>query len=141
MLIPVPGATVRLDEDGNEIVLVATCGECGRSWNDAAVSGVTPVPSGRCPFEYEHGKRYIVIENTPGYLPEDDDPFITDDYSAAVEYLNERAASYEDDADGNYEVTYGCASNGNYAAVMVKDLDREHDLGRWIAIELCEDDD
>jgi hypothetical protein len=85
--------------------------------------------------------RYVVIENTPGYLPEDDDPLVTDDYSVAVEYLNERAASYADDPDRNYEVTWGCASSANLAAVMIKDLDREHDLGRWIAIELDEGDD
>lgn len=53
-LTPVPGATPRYDHDGNEIVVVATCGHCGRSWNDAATSAVTPVPSGRCPFEAEH---------------------------------------------------------------------------------------
>lgn len=53
-LTPVPGATARYDDDGNEIVLVATCGHCGRSWNDAATSSLTPTPSGRCPFEYEH---------------------------------------------------------------------------------------
>jgi hypothetical protein len=85
--------------------------------------------------------RYIVIENTPGYLPEDDDPFVTDDYPAAVEYLNERAAEYENDPDGNYRVTYGLASSANLAAVQVEDLDRTHDLGRWIAIELDEGDD
>lgn len=54
VLTPVPGAQVRLDDNGNPIVEVATCGACGRSWNDAAVSAVTPVPAGRCPFEYEH---------------------------------------------------------------------------------------
>jgi hypothetical protein len=53
-LTPVPGATPRYDDDGREIVDVATCGTCGRSWNDAASSSVTPAPSGRCPFEYEH---------------------------------------------------------------------------------------
>lgn len=31
-----------------------TCGTCGRTWDDALVSGMTPVPSGRCPFEYDH---------------------------------------------------------------------------------------
>jgi hypothetical protein len=31
-----------------------TCGECGRSWDDAVVTGMTPVPSGRCPFEAYH---------------------------------------------------------------------------------------
>lgn len=50
----VPGATPRYDDDGREIVVVATCGVCGRSWNDAAISSVTPVPSARCPFEYDH---------------------------------------------------------------------------------------
>lgn len=53
-LTPVPGATPRYDVDGNEEVVVATCGHCGRSWNDAAISAVTPAPSARCPFEYEH---------------------------------------------------------------------------------------
>lgn len=54
MLTPVPGATPTYDDDGNEVVEVVTCGTCGRSWNDAAVSDVTPAPSARCPFEYEH---------------------------------------------------------------------------------------
>lgn len=84
---------------------------------------------------------YIVIENTPGYLPEDDDPFITDDYAAAVAYMNERAAEYADDPDGNYRVEYGWASRNNYAAVMVWDDDKTHDLGRYIGVELCEDED
>lgn len=33
---------------------VATCGECGRSWDDGQSTAVTPAPSGRCPFEYEN---------------------------------------------------------------------------------------
>lgn len=33
---------------------VATCGTCGRSWDDSISTSTTPVPSGRCPFEYEH---------------------------------------------------------------------------------------
>jgi len=53
-LTPVPGAEPSYDDDGNEIMDIATCGTCGRSWNDAAVSSWTPAPSGRCPFEYEH---------------------------------------------------------------------------------------
>ena len=74
-------------------------------------------------------------------MPEDDDPFTTDDYSEAVAYLNERAKEYEDDADANYRVEYGWASGNNFAAVMVWDDDKTHDLGRYIGIELCEDDD
>ncbi len=83
--------------------------------------------------------QYIVIENTPGYLPEDDDPYITDDYAAAVAYMNELAQSYADDPDGNYRIEVGWASPNNYAAVMVYDDDREHDLGRYIGVELLED--
>lgn len=53
-LEPIAGAVLRYDDDGRPIVEVATCGTCGRSWNDAAISSVTPAPSGRCPFEYDH---------------------------------------------------------------------------------------
>lgn len=31
-----------------------TCGTCGRSWDDDAVTDRTPVPSARCPFEPFH---------------------------------------------------------------------------------------
>jgi hypothetical protein len=31
-----------------------TCGVCGRRWDDTVVTGVTPVPAGRCPFEALH---------------------------------------------------------------------------------------
>lgn len=47
----VPGdqrRTLVPDED------VATCGTCHRSWDDGQSTGWTPVPSARCPFEYEH---------------------------------------------------------------------------------------
>ena len=53
----VPGATVQRDDNGRAIVEVATCGACHRSWNDAAISSMTPVPSGRCPFEHLHKNR------------------------------------------------------------------------------------
>lgn len=62
-LTPIPGATPRYDENGNEIVDVATCGTCGRSWNDAATSTWTPAPSGRCPFEYDHSPTTIVTRS------------------------------------------------------------------------------
>ena len=78
-LTPVPGATPTFDDDGNEKIVIATCGHCGRSWNDAAVSSVTPVPSGRCPFEYEHEyedetEHYEMPEVTAGTVfdPSDD---------------------------------------------------------------------
>lgn len=79
--------------------------------------------------------RYVVIENTPGYLPEEDEPFTTDDYSEAVEYLNARAAEYEQDESGDFTVEYGWASSANFAAVYVTDHSKTYDLGRYIAIE------
>lgn len=33
---------------------LATCGECGRAWNDGISTSMTPAPAGRCPFEYYH---------------------------------------------------------------------------------------
>ncbi len=33
---------------------VVTCGTCGRSWDDAISTSMTPAPSARCPFEYYH---------------------------------------------------------------------------------------
>ena len=39
---------------GYEQDTVAECGNCGRMWDDGISTSWTPVPSGRCPFEYEH---------------------------------------------------------------------------------------
>lgn len=30
------------------------CGHCGRGWDDTVGTEWTPVPSARCPFEYDH---------------------------------------------------------------------------------------
>ncbi len=32
----------------------AVCGHCGRGWDDSVITGLTPTPSARCPFEYDH---------------------------------------------------------------------------------------
>lgn len=42
----------------------ATCGVCGRSWDDSVSTSVTPVPSGRCPFEYDHEPEHDTITMT-----------------------------------------------------------------------------
>lgn len=39
---------------GEHVPQKFTCGHCGRSWDDARVSGLTPTPAGRCPYEYAH---------------------------------------------------------------------------------------
>ncbi|QAU07322.1 hypothetical protein SEA_NOSILAM_81 [Gordonia phage NosilaM] len=41
---------------GRDLANVAQCEGCGRFWDDAHTSSVTPAPSGRCPFEYDHGQ-------------------------------------------------------------------------------------
>jgi hypothetical protein len=46
----IPGAYQREHPDAD----VVTCGHCGRGWDDAVVTGWTPTPAGRCPFEAEH---------------------------------------------------------------------------------------
>lgn len=85
---------------------------------------------------------FVVIENTPGYSPDDDDPPTFEDYSQAVAYLNERAAEYAelaaeyaDDPDGpRYRIEHGIASGDNLAAVIVHDDSKTYDLGRVIQI-------
>lgn len=39
------------DGDGNPRHDYATCGECGRTWDDALITSLTPAPAGRCPFD------------------------------------------------------------------------------------------
>lgn len=34
--------------------VVARCGDCGLCWDDSEVTGMTPAPAGRCPFEAFH---------------------------------------------------------------------------------------
>lgn len=46
--------TRRYDDDGAPIIRIATCGACGRSWDDALGTSMTPAPAARCPFEDEH---------------------------------------------------------------------------------------
>lgn len=50
---------------GNRKPVWATCGECGRSWNDAATGPRTPAPAGRCPFEDIHGDERMMYDGRP----------------------------------------------------------------------------
>lgn len=45
---------VEIIDDDAEVPGRMTCGVCGRSWDDSVPTAWTPVPSARCPFEYEH---------------------------------------------------------------------------------------
>lgn len=52
---PVPDDfPVKVLTDGQPAKDRATCGICGRSWDDGIATAWTPAPSGRCPFEYFH---------------------------------------------------------------------------------------
>ena len=53
----IAAGTPQHDENGKVIENISTCGTCGRRWNDAMITGWTPAPSGRCPFEYWHGEK------------------------------------------------------------------------------------
>lgn len=33
---------------------VCRCGSCGRTWDDAVPTALTPAPSARCPYEDRH---------------------------------------------------------------------------------------
>lgn len=83
-------ANGRENEDGpngEHVPEPTTCGTCGRTWDDGRISELTPVPSGRCPFEYAHAHepepehfavlpgRVIAIDGKPAvYLAIRQDP-------------------------------------------------------------------
>ena len=48
------GGRPQYDDNGLVKIDTVTCGHCGRTWNDASISELTPAPSARCPFEYAH---------------------------------------------------------------------------------------
>ena len=48
------GARAQYDDDGRMKVDKMRCGSCGRVWNDALITGRTPAPSARCPYESFH---------------------------------------------------------------------------------------
>ena len=78
---------------------------------------------------------YVVIENTPGYMPDDDDPFVTDDLAAAREYAARLARDcadalygYEDERE--CDVTITRTSDDSWEIMS----NRPHDLGRVVEV-------
>lgn len=53
--IPKDWPVQSVEPDGSNPNL-ATCGTCGRTWDDSVSTSMTPTPSGRCPFEYFHSE-------------------------------------------------------------------------------------
>lgn len=83
----------------------------------------------------EEPTTYVVIESTPGYMPEDCEPFETTEYSEAVAHANELADELEEQG---YECDRSWASSGNYYAIKCARPDGSMvapDLGRFIAVE------
>lgn len=88
---------------------------------------------------------YIVIENTPGYLPDDDDPAVFDSLDDARVYASDRLSRLLDhiyegqlDSVSGAEEPEGFTVDGSFAqgdlSVWVTDKSRSHDLGRVIQI-------
>ena len=46
-------AKLYYDDEGEPIIELTTCGNCGRSWNNAASTSITPTHGPRCPWEMD----------------------------------------------------------------------------------------
>jgi len=88
---------------------------------------------------------YSVIESTPGYLPEDDDPPVFDQYSEAFNFLVDCRKDVEAD-EYNYEdeefmIEFVDELEDGY--FVYYDKRKMHDLGRIVEIvpleEVCEE--
>ncbi len=79
---------------------------------------------------------YLVIENTPGYVP-DAEPAEFDSYTNAVAYANELLDELEDEG---YTTNRGWASRDNFFAGMATTDERSHDLGRSVEVVRAEEE-
>jgi hypothetical protein len=91
---------------------------------------------------------YIVTENTPGYLPDDDDPATFDDLGEAREYAAELIDSYGeyiyeivglDEAEVEEAKSHARELPGDGSGVSVDFEQDEHSLGRHFAISPAEE--
>jgi hypothetical protein len=78
-------------------------------------------------------KNYVVIENTPGYLPDNDDPPTFDSYAEAV---NHTARYYKELQEQGFKVTP--IVNGSFTYYGKGDI--TFDLGRVVEIMPLEDE-
>jgi hypothetical protein len=82
---------------------------------------------------------WVVIENTPGYMPDDDDPATFDDRTDAVHYLRdevERLCEHIQEGEGDPFVSW----TEERDSAHVTDSTREHDLGRVFEIAQQEEE-
>jgi hypothetical protein len=93
---------------------------------------------GRIMSEGAQSAHYVVIENTPGYMPDDDDPAVFENIEDARVYASDRLSSLLDSllewGDDDISVLSISGSFQEDRAVYVSDTRREHDLGRVIEI-------
>ena len=81
---------------------------------------------------------FLVIENTPGYLPEADEPADFEEYVDATAYANELADELEEQG---YTCDRGWASANNYLAIHCTRSDTvAPDLGRTIQVVQAEEE-
>ncbi len=89
-------------------------------------------------------KKYVIIENTPGYLPENDDPLTFDSYAEAlnhlVEYNKELSEEFDPDGFPTYEVYPIVNGWFKYGFLGSIGNPESHDLGRYVTIEEVEED-
>ena len=112
----------------------------------ARIEPLTELPTNQAPdvgAERGVSMSFVVIENTPGYLPEDDDPATFEDETSAREYLKERVEGYCDflaegyDYDESYEPNVWWSPD--LTAANVDDPRRIHDLGRVFYVDVVEE--
>jgi hypothetical protein len=95
---------------------------------------------------------YTVIESTPGYLPEDDDPATFDNIEDARVYASDLLSRLLDHIYEGAEIAGELPEDGSLPfevsgsftedmSVIVYDKQREHDLGRVIEIVESEPED
>lgn len=63
------GFPVKVLKPSDEAKDRATCGTCGRSWDDGVVTEYTPAPSARCPFEAFHDEPKAARKSHPRNIP------------------------------------------------------------------------
>jgi hypothetical protein len=78
--------------------------------------------------------RYVVIENTPGYLPDDDEPATFALFHEAVAHMDSLVESYREGIEGGGTLDRHVSMMRYRASAYVTDPAREHDLGRYFEV-------
>lgn len=83
-----------LDDDADATYRM-TCGTCGRSWDDAIITGITPAPSARCPFEPFHmaeedGDLFVALESFADAVESDTGSTLEDHARNAEVFIPDR---------------------------------------------------